>query len=258
MYDTDPYPKPVSDPEGDGLPETADDDSHADDDMDSTRIADGPSPSPLPPDRDDGPLALDDFGTTPAERLKGESLDGRLVRELPDFNADGLPVDPDPRLAEEVDPDAADRVDEDTEMLAEDDQVDPHLGSHVSMYDRYIKGIPSTAKIGRLVQPDEGAHEDFETDEIAYDAGASGGGFSSEESAMHEMPPEALELNAEPDDSKITMHMRRVVIRTGSKQPWDPEDLAVAEGHDPTPKNVERARRELEELGPAAIEKTVP
>lgn len=48
------------------------------------------------------------------------------------------------------------------------------------------------------------------------------------------------------------------VYRTGAEQPWDPEDLAVAKGQDPTPKNVERARRELAELGPAAIEKTVP
>ncbi|GGM67945.1 hypothetical protein ACFFX1_46645 [Dactylosporangium sucinum] len=47
-------------------------------------------------------------------------------------------------------------------------------------------------------------------------------------------------------------------VRTGADQPWDPEDLAVAEGHDPTPKYVERSRRKLEELGPAAIEKTVP
>src|SRR3712207_1102911 len=35
------------------------------------------------------------------------------------------------------------------------------------------------------------------------------------------------------------------VIRTGADQPWDPEDLAVAEGRDPTPENVERAREEL-------------
>ncbi len=46
--------------------------------------------------------------------------------------------------------------------------------------------------------------------------------------------------------------------RTGAEQPWDPEDLAVAEGRDPTPENVERARQELEREGPAAIEKTVP
>lgn len=46
--------------------------------------------------------------------------------------------------------------------------------------------------------------------------------------------------------------------RTGAEQPWDPEDLAVAEGRDPTPENVERARQELDEDGPSAIEKTVP
>ena len=49
-----------------------------------------------------------------------------------------------------------------------------------------------------------------------------------------------------------------MVFRTGADQPWDPEDLAVAHGWDPTPKNIERARRELAELGPAAIEKCVP
>ena len=43
-----------------------------------------------------------------------------------------------------------------------------------------------------------------------------------------------------------------------SEMSVDTEDLAVAEGRDPTPRNVERARRELEELGAAAIEKTVP
>lgn len=51
---------------------------------------------------------------------------------------------------------------------------------------------------------------------------------------------------------------KRPVIRTGAEQPWDPEDLCIAEGHDPTPENVERARRKLEREGKAAIEKTVP
>jgi hypothetical protein len=51
---------------------------------------------------------------------------------------------------------------------------------------------------------------------------------------------------------------RSMVYRTGADQPWDPEDLAVAEGRDPTPENVERARRELEREGAAAIERTVP
>ncbi|MER7005349.1 hypothetical protein ABT297_20195 [Dactylosporangium sp. NPDC000555] len=46
--------------------------------------------------------------------------------------------------------------------------------------------------------------------------------------------------------------------RTGADQEWTAEDLALAEGRDPTPANVRRAQRELDELGPAAIEKTVP
>jgi hypothetical protein len=46
--------------------------------------------------------------------------------------------------------------------------------------------------------------------------------------------------------------------RTGAEQPWDPEDLAVAEGKDPTPRNVRRAAQELDEEGPSAIDRTVP
>jgi hypothetical protein len=48
------------------------------------------------------------------------------------------------------------------------------------------------------------------------------------------------------------------VWRTGAEQPWDPEDLAVAQGKDPTPENIARARAELERDGAAAIERTVP
>ncbi|HWG99526.1 MAG TPA: hypothetical protein VNV66_09425 [Pilimelia sp.] len=50
----------------------------------------------------------------------------------------------------------------------------------------------------------------------------------------------------------------RMVFRTGAEQPWEPEDLAAAKGLDPTPANIERCRRELAELGPAAIERVVP
>ena len=50
----------------------------------------------------------------------------------------------------------------------------------------------------------------------------------------------------------------QVRYRTGAEQQWDPEDLAMAEGRDPTPENIERARRELERDGQAAIERTVP
>jgi hypothetical protein len=47
-------------------------------------------------------------------------------------------------------------------------------------------------------------------------------------------------------------------IRTGAEQPWDPEDLVLARGQDPTPENIERARRDLAEQGQAAVERTVP
>ena len=46
--------------------------------------------------------------------------------------------------------------------------------------------------------------------------------------------------------------------RTGADQPWEPRDFAVAAGKDPTPENIEWARRVLEKEGPAAIERIVP
>ncbi len=49
-----------------------------------------------------------------------------------------------------------------------------------------------------------------------------------------------------------------MTVRTGSDQAWDPEDVAEAMGQDPTPDNVERARRILADEGPSAIERIVP
>ena len=76
-------------------------------------------------------------------------------------------------------------------------------------------------------------------DDVAVDAFITGGGPDAD-------TPQFLQPGEQP------------VTRTGADQPWDPEDLAVAEGRDPTPENIERARKELEEDGPAAIERTVP
>ena len=105
---SDPYPKPVSDPAADGLPEYADDDSTAWDDVDSPRAADGPEPAPLPPDREDGPLAIDEYGTTAEEQRRGEPLDHRSRTSRPSISLSfsdldgrwnglikpGVPVDP--------------------------------------------------------------------------------------------------------------------------------------------------------------------
>jgi hypothetical protein len=76
-------------------------------------------------------------------------------------------------------------------------------------------------------------------DDVAVDAFITGGGPDADS-------PEFRQPGEEP------------TIRTGADQPWDPEDLAVAEGRDPTPENVERARQELAREGAAAIERTVP
>lgn len=46
--------------------------------------------------------------------------------------------------------------------------------------------------------------------------------------------------------------------RTGAEQPWDPADFAVAAGRDPTPENIEWARRRLAERDSAAVERIVP
>jgi hypothetical protein len=166
----DQYPKPVSDPASDGLPEYADDDSQAWDEVDSPRIADGRDPAPLPPDREDGPVAMDEYGTTPEEQRRGEPMDLRLSREEPEVTAD-------PAAEPAPEPDDLPPLDE--------PPVEPRTDSQVSMYDR-----PDDYRVGRLVAPDEGAHGDEESDEIAYDAGAAGGGASAEELAMHPVPEE--------------------------------------------------------------------
>jgi hypothetical protein len=76
-------------------------------------------------------------------------------------------------------------------------------------------------------------------DDVAVDEFITGGGPDSD-------TPEFLAPGQEPH------------WRTGADQKWDPEDLAAAKGWDQTPENIERARRELDEDGPAAIERTVP
>jgi hypothetical protein len=153
----DNYPHPVSDPEAEGLPDYADDDSNADERALSPRIADGPDPAPLPADR---PLAVDRYGTTAQEQRVGESLDYKLAQEEPD-----------------VSPGAA------ADDLENIPPVQPYPDSPVSMYD-----IPDGSRpVGRLVQPDEGVREDDEQDAVAYDAGAAGGGPTAEEAAMHEV-----------------------------------------------------------------------
>ena len=80
---------------------------------------------------------------------------------------------------------------------------------------------------------------DAVADDVAVDAFITGGGPDAD-------TPQFLQPGQQPR------------WRTGADQPWDPIDLAEAQGRDPTPENIERARRELERDGAAAIERTVP
>ena len=87
-------------PEDEGLPEVANDDSP------TAELAEDPEFAPLPGER---PGASVDFGTTAEEQAEGESLDGRLAREIPDDAPDVRPAE-DPQRADaqlEQDLDAA-------------------------------------------------------------------------------------------------------------------------------------------------------
>jgi Family of unknown function (DUF5709) len=62
----------------------------------------------------------------------------------------------------------------------EPDVLEQELGSE-NLEDAEV----GDARAGRLVAPDEGAHEDAETDAVAYDVGIDGAGATAEEAAMH-------------------------------------------------------------------------
>jgi hypothetical protein len=179
----DNYPKPVSDPEAEGLPHTADDDSSANDEVDSPRLADGPDPAPLPADV---PLAVDRFGVTAEDARLGESVAYKLGRERPDVTAD----EPAPTASQgdDVAPldEETDRPDPDAGLF--DAPVPAAAGEPFSLYDVPFGASGEGGPVGRLVEPDEGAHEDDEPDAVAFDAGAAGGGATAEELAMHEIP----------------------------------------------------------------------
>ena len=178
MRDND-YPTEVTDPEASGLPDTADDDSTAYDQVETGRWADGPDPAAL---AGVGPGGSNRFGDTAEEQRQGESLDYRLSQEEPDFGAeDPLPPRRDP-IDETIDDPAQRQLDAD--VWGQSPTSDPN--SQVSLYDDGQLDDDDPEPVGRLVEPDEGYGYDSEPDSVAYDAGAAGGGASAEEAAMHE------------------------------------------------------------------------
>ena len=100
------------------------------------------------------PWAVTDWGTTESEELAGESLDGRLRRELPEareLDGDGL----------------GDASDTDGELI--DDQV-------------------GSRRAGRLVEPPDGGFGDVEPELYALDVGIDSGAASAEEAAVLLVP----------------------------------------------------------------------
>jgi hypothetical protein len=178
---SDDYPRPPSDPEAEGLPGTADDDSTADDTPASGRWADGPDPAALP---SDNPHGVDHFGTTAAEQLRGEPLAARLLEEEPDVQVDEEWADPGNLADEAIDEESERQARLDADVFGESPTSDPD--SPVSLYDHGRLDGTSPRPVGRLVEPDQGLGPDDEPDSVAYDAGTSGGGATAEELAMHE------------------------------------------------------------------------
>ncbi|MEU6353380.1 DUF5709 domain-containing protein [Streptomyces sp. NPDC047072] len=109
-----------------------------------------------PPER---PWAVEHTGVTAAEGHRGETLDQRLAEELPDY---GSP---------------------DGDGLGDSDSTDGEL------LDNEVGAFRS----GRLVAPDEGAHEDEESALIATDVGIDGAAASAEEAAMHIVDEDTLD-----------------------------------------------------------------
>ena len=100
------------------------------------------------------PWAVTDWGTTEREELAGESLDGRLARELPDGRetiGDGL----------------GDSSDTDGEL------IDAEVGDRRS---------------GRLSDSGDDGWGDVEPELYALDVGIDGGSASAEEAAVHVVP----------------------------------------------------------------------
>ena len=72
----------------------------------------------------------------------------------------------------------------DQRIAQEEPEPDPYAEVPESIDDGQVGDVRS----GRLVAPDEGAHEDTEKDVVATDVGIDGAGATAEEAAMHVIP----------------------------------------------------------------------
>jgi hypothetical protein len=109
--------------EDEGVPETAQDDSP------TQERAEDPQFAPLPGERANASV---DFGTTALEQSEGESLEGRLARELPDDAPDVRPAEDPDRAVGQLEQDTSTTPDTDsgTNRTADDVEAtaDPAVG----------------------------------------------------------------------------------------------------------------------------------
>jgi hypothetical protein len=115
-----------------------------------------------PPEK---PLGAYKPGVTAAEQRDGESLDQRLAEELPDVGTD------------------------------EQDDLGDQPGADGELIDSEV----GARRAGRLVAPDEGAHEDRDDELFASDVGIDAGAAGAEEAAMHIVPDDEDEDDEEFD-----------------------------------------------------------
>jgi hypothetical protein len=106
--------------------------------------------------------ATHDVGTTARELREGETWDQRLAQEEPE-----------------------------TDAYTQAEREEP---ASLSSGD-----ATEQPRAGRLIAPDEGAHEDAEKDEVAFDAGIDGGAASAEEAAMHIVDEDEVVADAMDD-----------------------------------------------------------
>lgn len=153
-----------------------------------------PQEASLPGDR---PVGVDEYGTTAEEQIQGEPLAGRLEREEPEEQAmfgAGIPA--------ETLPEEAETPSEEEPWLTEEGGlgIGSDLDTRFQPDSDVAEGWPAQPEepsgqvwdeprpAGRLVAPDEGAHEDTEPDEVAEEVGPDSGGYTAEESAMRVEP----------------------------------------------------------------------
>ncbi|MBJ6637640.1 hypothetical protein H4K36_06350 [Streptomyces sp. DHE7-1] len=127
----------------------------AEDTLDNDGVDDPLDRGWSPPER---PWAVEHTGVTARERLTGETLDQRLAEELPETSAP------------------------DGDGIGDCDGTDGEL----------LDNEVGASRSGRLVAPDEGAHEDEESALVATDVGIDGAAASAEEAAMHIVDEDTL------------------------------------------------------------------